>query len=298
MIIAIRSKVILVFFNFDIFRCVHFSLFSFFFSFPFYRVPYIGDDIKCIMPTATGQAATIHCQIIKIESTEKDRRGGWVCKAEVQPIINNQEESSSSQQFAVLSFMVQLHSAQLRAWDAELVSAGEWAHMQSLDASPLGGVAGGNYQMAPAETARHNAAAKTQERDSLDSVPVLPSTAERLRSASEFVSPRLMRPVHLDMDKAAAALHGNGGVQTTLPAAMAAVVTSAMKAARRDSISSGGTGNNSYGLRQGMVSPAAHAAAMGMLGSLYLGGTPQPRQNVEEHLQAAFSPQQQWATSC
>jgi hypothetical protein len=262
-------------------------------------VPSIGDDIKCIMPTSTGQAATIHCQIIKIESTVKDRRGGWVCKAEVQPIASGEESTS---QFAVLSFMVQLHSAQLRAWDAELHSAGEWAHMQALDASPLGApqpggaVDGAGNYIAPAETARHNAAARNQERDSLDSVPVLPSTADRLRSkakaVSEFVSPRTMRPVHLDMDKAATAVNG-GGVQTTLPAAMAAVVTSAMKAARRDSLSSGG----SYGLRQGMVSPAAHAAAMGMLGALYLGGTPQPPQNVEEHLQAAISPQPQWAVS-
>ena len=50
----------------------------------------------------------------------KDRRGGWVCKAEVQPIASGEESTS---QFAVLSFMVQLHSAQLRAWDAELHSA-------------------------------------------------------------------------------------------------------------------------------------------------------------------------------
>lgn len=261
--------------------------------------PAIGDDIKCIMPTSTGHAVTIHCQIIRIESTVKDRRGGWVCKAEVQPITNIHEESSSQRQFAVLSFMVQLHSAQLRAWEAELHSAGEWAHMQALDASPLGAHPGagacGEY-MAPAETARHNAAARNQERDSLDSVPVLPSTAERLRSkakaVNKFLSPRIMRPVHLDMDRAVAAV-GNGGVQTTLPAAMAAAVTSAMKAARRDSISSGG----SYGLQQGMVSPAAHAAAMGMLGALYRGGTPQPPHSVEEQLQAAFSPQSQWATT-
>jgi len=262
-------------------------------------VPSIGDDIKCIMLTSSGQAATIHCQVIRVESTVKDRHGGWVCKAEVQPITNTQEESSQ-QQFAVVSFMVQLHSAQLRAWEAELRSAEEWAHMQALDASPLGarvGAGAGDEYMAPAETARHNAAARNQERDSLDSVPVLPSTAERLRSkakaVTEFTSPRMMMPVHLDMDKAATAVGNGGGVQTTLPAAMAAVVTSAMKAARRDSISSGG----SYGLRQGMVSPAAQAAAMGMLGSLYLGGTPQPPHSVEEQLQAAFSPQRQWATT-
>jgi hypothetical protein len=262
-------------------------------------VPSIGDDIKCIMPTSSGQAATIHCQIIRIESTVKNRRGGWVCKAEVHPIINTQEESSQ-QHFAVLSFTVQLHSAQLRAWEAELHSAGEWAHMQALDASPLGarvGAGAGDEYMAPAETARHNAAARNQERDSLDSVPVLPSTAERLRSkakaVTEFLSPRMMMPVHLDMDKAATAVGNGGGVQTTLPAAMAAVVTSAMKAMRRDSISSGG----SYGLRQGMVSPAAHAAAMGMLGSLYVGGTPQPPHSVEEQMQNAFNPQRQWATT-
>ena len=251
------------------------------------------------MPTSTGQPATIHCQIVKIESTKKDRRGGWVCKAEVQPITN--EESSASQQFTVLSFMVQLHSAQLRAWEAELLTPGEWAHMQALDFSPIaphGGAADGGKYLAPAETARHNAAARDQARASLDSVPVLPETAEKLRSeakaaGAEFISPRTMRPVHLDMDKAAGAV--GAGTNNNLPAAMDAVVTSAMKAARRDSISSGGTGNSSFGLRQGMVSPAAHAVAMGMLGSLYLGGTPQPAENVEEEMHAAMSPQRQWA---
>jgi hypothetical protein len=264
-------------------------------------VPSVGDDIKCVMTFPpysrySGEIATIHCQMTHLIAIKKDRVGGWVCTVEAEP-VDTLDSSSQQHRLAksVMAFELELHSAKLCAWDAELHD-GEWAHMQALDASPLGAAGAAGNRIAPAETARHNAAARHQERDSLDSVPVLPSTAERLRSkaqaATEFVSPRMMRPVHLDMDKAPTGGGGGagGGVQTTLPAAMAAVVTSAMKAARRDSLSSGG----SYGLRQGMVSPAAHAAAMGMLGALYLGGTPQPPQNVEEHLQAVLSPQ--WAS--
>ena len=239
------------------------------------RVPTVNDDIQCIIKISNFLIPG-EFKVHQIFSVSKAGSGGWTCEVELR---GNAAEDPM--------YKMKLQLARRLPWGSTLNAAGDWSHLQSEHSSPSGAAqdAGGdatNQLIPPAETVRHNAAAKEQERGSMDSVPVLPDTAQKMRyhvlERAAFVSPRTthLRPTHLDMEKGLAAA-----------AAPVAMMMTAAAATRRDSFTSS---LGSLGLRGPTASPAAQAAAEGMLGPLYLGGSAQPPASVERYLSAAASP--------
>ena len=232
-------------------------------------IPTIGDEIRwAIVFPGVPSCVSLHCHISTVVSANKDGRGGWACEVEAQPV--------DAPGMGILKIV--LKSSSMLPWDGAFTTVGQWSRWsgeelqpqaqavveEEEDASPIAtlgnGIGGGGGLVVPAETARHKAGSRAQKRDSLDSVPVLPETAEKRRAeANEYASPRYLRPVHLDMDGAAGKVVG-----------------------RRDSLTSSGGCRRSVGL-----SPAAHAFAAALLGPMYAGTPVQPVSNVEQLMATA-----------
>ena len=230
-----------------------------------------------------------HCHVTNVISFKRVPQGGWECEVELVPL-----EGRSRNKLCVI-----LDSALQKPWGAHLEAEEEWTDHPCTEGSPIelttgGGIGTTTIRSAPAETVRHNAAARIQQRDSMDSVPVLPQTAERMKAQSkiasgEFMSPRIPRPVHLDMDHVmvgnGSIPHGAVAVYGTPAGAMKGGMVGGALSNRRDSISS------SMGARA-HVTPQAHAAASRLLGAIYLGVPPQSGPPVEEQMAVAVSPAQ------
>lgn len=256
-------------------------------------MPAVGDEVKYRMEVA-DTFVDIHCYVSKITSFEKDAQNAWEVTVELNPLEGNSRKK----------FFFPLCSAHQKPWGAALEAEEDWSCKRGLEGSPIDIVNGGGgnsawNKPAPAETMRHNAGARNQTRDSMDSVPVLPETAERLKAqskmANEFVSPRLPRRMQLDMDQAV----GIGSIPLAAAAAVFSTPAGATRVVaggigvgtghRRDSISS------SLGIRS-EITPQARAAAERLLGTMYLRGQAQPSEVVEEQCAAAVSPARQWTT--
>lgn len=193
---------------------------------------------------------------------------------------------------AVAALTLKPSSATERPAGTTLDAPGLWTRLTT--ASPVPNT---HPAIPAAETERHNAAVRLHRRDSEDSVPVLPETAERRRQLQQQQKPGTgagdsprhhLRPCTLDYHEAAVL----SAERLRMPQRRNSLTPSfdgalQVRRAGKDvttPVSFGVSALTKENVLGAKVSPAAGNLAAAILGGLYQGGTPLPPDSVQNYL--------------